>query len=84
MTAFTGEAGESAFAFLVAIHESDDKLGQLLMVLRFGDEVVPGATHTLVATKDADDEVAEDKYQDFIYEDVYFIPLVGGLLLHLD
>ena len=37
------------FAFLVAIQESGDKLGQLLMVLGFGDEVVLGATHTLVA-----------------------------------
>jgi predicted regulator of Ras-like GTPase activity (Roadblock/LC7/MglB family) len=44
---FTGEAGESVFAFLVAIHESGNKLGQLLMVLRFKDEAVPGATHTL-------------------------------------
>ena len=43
---FTVEAGESAFAILVAIHESDDKLGQLLTVLRFRDEAVPGATHT--------------------------------------
>ena len=54
------------------------------MVLGFGDEAVPGVTHTLVATQGADGEVAEDKYHDFIYEDVYFIPLVGGLLLHLD
>ena len=46
---FTGEAGESAFAFPVAIHESSDKLGQLLTVLGFRDEAVPGVTHTLVA-----------------------------------
>jgi len=46
---FTGGASESAFAFLVAIHESRDKLGQLLMVLGFGDEAVLGATDTLVA-----------------------------------
>jgi hypothetical protein len=26
----------------------------------------------------------EDEGQDVIYEDVYFIALVGGLLLHLD
>jgi hypothetical protein len=44
---FTGEAGESVFAFLVAIHESGNKLGQLLMVVGFKDEAVPGATHTL-------------------------------------
>ena len=72
------------FAFLVAIHESCDKLGQLLMVLGFRDKAVPGATHTLAATQDAGSEAAEDKDQDIIYEDVYFIPLVGGLLLHLD
>ena len=41
-------------------------------------------THTLVATEGADDEAAENKDQDIIYEDVYFVPLVGGLLLHLD
>ena len=49
------------FAFPVAIHESGDKLGQLLMVLGFGDEAVPGATHTLVAAQGAGGEVAEDK-----------------------
>ena len=81
---FTGEAGESAFAFPVAIHESSDKLGQLLMVLRFGDEAVPGATHTLAAAQGVGCEVVEDKDQDFVCEDVYFVPLVGGLLLHLD
>ena len=55
------------FAFLVAIHESGDKLGQLLMVLGFRDEAVPGATHTLAATQGAGGEVAEEKDQDFIY-----------------
>ena len=50
------------------------------MILGFGDEVVLGATHTLVATQS---EAAEDKDQDIVYENVYFIPLVGGLLLHL-
>ena len=39
-----------SISFLVAIHESGDKLGQLLMVLEFGDDTVLGATHTLVAT----------------------------------
>ena len=34
--------------------------------------------------KGAGGEATEDKDQDIIYEDVYFIPLVGGLLLHLD
>ena len=40
-----------AFAFPVAIHESSDKLGQLLTVLGFRDEAVPGVTHTLTATQ---------------------------------
>ena len=39
--------------------------------------------HTLAATQGAGSEVAEDKHQDFVYQDVYFVPLVGGLLLHL-
>ena len=50
-------------------------------MLGFRDEVVLGATHTLVATQG---EAAEDKDQDIVYEDVYFVALVGGLLLHLD
>ena len=54
------------------------------MVLGFGDEVVLGATHTLAAAQGAVGEAAEDKDQDIVYEDVYFVPLVGGLLLHLD
>ena len=54
------------------------------MVLRFGDEVVPGATHTLVAAQGVGGEVVEDKNQDIVYQDVYFVPLIGGLLLHLD
>ena len=41
-------------------------------------------THTLVAVQGAGGEVVEDKDQDFVCEDVYFIPLVGGLLRHLD
>jgi hypothetical protein len=40
-------------------------------------------THTLTVARGAGSEVAKEKDQDFIYEDVYFIPLVGGLL-HLD
>jgi hypothetical protein len=40
--------------------------------------------HTLAATQGAGGEVVEDKDQDFVCEDVYFVPLVGGLLLHLD
>ena len=53
-------------------------------MLGFGDEVVLGETHTLVAAQGAGDEVAEDKDQDFICQDVYIIPLISGLLLHLD
>ena len=81
---FIGEAGKSAFAFPIARHESDDKLEQLLTMLGFGDEAVLGETHTLAAAQGADGEVAEDNDQDFVCEDVYFVPLVGGLLLHLD
>jgi hypothetical protein len=29
-------------------------------------------------------EAVEDKDQDIVYKDFYFVPLVGGLLLHLD
>ena len=53
-------------------------------MLGFGDEAVPGATHTLATTQGVGDKVVEDKDQDIIYENVYFIPLVAGLLLHLD
>ena len=53
------------------------------MVLGFEDEAVPGMTHTLVVAQGDGGEAAEDKDQDIIYEDVYFVPLVGGLL-HLD
>ena len=54
------------------------------MVLGFRNEAVPRATHTLAASQATCGEVTEDKDQDIIYEDVYFIPLVGGLLLHLE
>ena len=47
---FTVDADELAFAFLAVIEKSYDNLGQLLMVLGFGDEVVLGATDTLAAT----------------------------------
>jgi hypothetical protein len=40
--------------------------------------------HTLVAAQGVGREVMEDKDQDIVYEDVYFVPLVGGLLLYLD
>ena len=41
-------------------------------------------THTLAATQGAGSEEAKDKDQDIVYDDVYFIPPVGGLLLYLD
>jgi len=72
------------FAFPAAIEESDDNLGQLLTVLGFGDEVVPGAIDTLAATQGAGSEALEDEDEDMVYEDSHFVPLVGGLLLHLD
>jgi hypothetical protein len=48
---FTSEAGESAFAFPIVIHESGDKLEQLLTVPGFGDEAILGATHTYSCTR---------------------------------
>ena len=40
--------------------------------------------HTLAAAQVVGGEAAEYKDHDFVCEDVYFVPLVGGLLLHLD
>jgi hypothetical protein len=40
--------------------------------------------HTLASTQGAGGEAMEDKDQGIFYEDIYFVPLVGGLLLHLD
>jgi hypothetical protein len=48
---FTVDSGEVAFAFLAAIEGSGDNLGQLLMVLKFGDEAVLGAIETLAAAQ---------------------------------
>ena len=59
-------------------------MGQLLTVLGVQDEVVLGAANTLVAAQGEGGEAVEDKDQNIVYEDVYFVPLVGGLLLHLD
>ena len=52
-------------------------------MLGFRDDVILGVTHTLAATHGVGCEAAEDKDQDIVYEDVYFVPLVGGLLFHL-
>ena len=40
--------------------------------------------NTLAAAQGASSEAAEDEDQDMVCEDGYFVPLVGGLLLHLD
>jgi hypothetical protein len=45
--------------------------------------VVLGAIDTLVAAQGASDEALEDEDEDMVYEDDHFVPLVGGLLLHL-
>jgi hypothetical protein len=66
------------------VEESDKNLGQLLTVVRSRDEVVLGATDTLVAAQGAGGEAAEDEDQDMICEDGNLVPLVRGLLLHLD
>ena len=60
------------------IEESSDNLGQLLTVLEFEDEVVPGVTDTLAATQGVSDEIAEDEDQDMVYEDGHFVSLVGA------
>jgi hypothetical protein len=80
---FTVDADELVFAFPAAIEEFGDNLGQLLTVLGFGDEAVPGATDTLAAAQGASSEALEDEDEDMVYEDGHFIPLFGGLLLHL-
>ena len=54
------------FVFPAAIEESSDNMGQLLMILGFRDEVVPGVADTLAAVQGVDGEVAEDKDQDMV------------------
>jgi hypothetical protein len=66
------------------IEESSDNLGQLLTVLGFGDEAVPGAIDTLVVAQGAGGEALKDEDEDMVCEDGHFVPLVGGLLLHLE
>jgi hypothetical protein len=63
---FTGDAGEVAFAFLDAIEESGNNLGQLLSILGVRDEVVLEAADTLVAAQGAGGEAAEDEDQDMV------------------
>ena len=53
------------------------------MVLGFRDEAVLEATDTLLATQGVGYEALEDEDKYMVYEDGHFIPLVGGLLLHL-
>ena len=77
---FTGDAGKVAFAFLGAIEESGNNLGQLLSVLGVLDEVVLGATDTLAAAQGAGGEEAEDEDQDMVYEDAHCFHLVRDLL----
>ena len=72
------------FAFPAAIEKSGNNLGQLLMVIGFRDNAVLGATDTLAAEQGAGGEATEDEDQDMVCEDGRFVPLIGGLLLHLD
>ena len=72
------------FAFPPAVEESSENLGQLLTVLGSRDEAILGATDTLAAAQGAGGEAAEDEDQYMVCEDGHFVPLVGGLLLHLD
>ena len=68
------------FAFLAAIEESDDNLGQLLMVLGVRDEAVLGVTDTHAAAQGVGGEALEDEDEDMVYDGGHFVPLVGGLL----
>ena len=54
------------FAFLAAVEESGENLGQLLTVLGSRDEAIPGVTDTLAAAQGAGSEVAEDEDQDMV------------------
>ena len=71
------------FAFPAAVEESGENLGQLLTVLGLGDKAVPRAIDTHAAAQGAGDEALENEDEDMVYEDGHFVPLVGGLLLHL-
>ena len=64
---FIGDASKVAFAFLGAIEESGNNLGQLHSVLGVRDEVVLGAVDTLAAAQGAGGEAAEDEGQDMVY-----------------
>ena len=46
--------------------------------------MVLGAVNTLAAAQGASGEAVDNEDQDMVCEDGHFIPLVGGLLLHLD
>ena len=77
---FIGDASKVAFAFLGAIEESGNNLGQLLLVVDIRDEVVLGVTDTLAAAQGAGGEEAEDEDQDMVYEDAHSLHLVRDLL----
>ena len=72
------------FAFPAAVEESGENLGQLLTILGSRDEAITGAIDTLIATQGAGGEAADDEDQDMVCEDGHFVPLVGGLLLHVE
>jgi hypothetical protein len=63
---FTGDIGEVVFAFLGAIEESSNNLGQLISVLGIQDEVVLGAADTLAAAQGAGGETAKDEDQEMV------------------
>ena len=54
------------------------------MVLGSRDEAILGAIDTLATAQGAGGEMAEDEDPYMVYEDGHFVPLVGGLLLHLN
>ena len=75
-----GLINDTSDAFLGAIEESSDNLGQLLMVLGVRDEAVLGVADTFVAAQGASSEAVKDEDQGMVYEDGHSIALVGDLL----
>ena len=60
------------------VEESDENMGQLLMVLGSRDEAILGATNTLAAAQGAGSEAVEDEDQDMVYEDGTSVLLLGA------
>ena len=46
--------------------------------------MVLGETDPLATTQGAGGEALEDEDEDMVYEEGHLVPLIGGLLLHLE